>query len=401
MTRERRAVSGDEPAHRLLRLLCSTQERRAARAEEAGRLAAVVDAPTLAALAARQRLLGIVPGRLREAGLGAPAAELEALLGDVPRHERAEGGRLQLITLGLLLELERHGIAALALKGPLLGEALYGDAGARPSSDVDLLVGRDDLARAVDVVRAHAYRAPEDPPGPDGLPPLHWCLRPAAGSAPNVELHWRVHWHETTFSPQLLAHALPDPAWGRRAPVQWELATLLLIYARDGFAGLRMACDLATLADSDRARALPDGAIASVVDRVPELAGTLAAAALTAERIVGMPAAPWTRRRPRPAPLVTRLADWRLLGDTVQLHAEQRLVDVLVAPRHQRGAALRHQLFPSLEELRWMIGDAAPGPIRRRHQLAHAPSTLLRWMAPLRRGARVSTPRASRSAGSS
>jgi Uncharacterised nucleotidyltransferase len=49
---------------------------------------------------------------------------------------------------GLLEEFALHGLDVLPLKGPLMAEGLYGSPGLRPSDDLDLLVRREDFARA-------------------------------------------------------------------------------------------------------------------------------------------------------------------------------------------------------------------------------------------------------------
>ena len=81
------------------------------------------------------------------------------------------------------------GIRCTPLKGPLLGEAIYGDPGRRLSSDIDLLVAPEQLQAAVEVVRGLGYGAPTDHVGADGLPLLHFVLvhergGAAAGGAP-------------------------------------------------------------------------------------------------------------------------------------------------------------------------------------------------------------------------
>lgn len=53
---------------------------------------------------------------------------------------------------------EADGVAMLPLKGALFAEALWGDAGARPMSDLDLAVRPDDLPRAVALMQALGYR---------------------------------------------------------------------------------------------------------------------------------------------------------------------------------------------------------------------------------------------------
>ncbi|RMG17030.1 MAG: hypothetical protein D6731_04875, partial [Planctomycetota bacterium] len=58
--------------------------------------------------------------------------------------------------------LDRAGVAALVLKGPVLAARLYGG-GLRPYGDLDLLVRPADALAALDALRALGYRAPELP----------------------------------------------------------------------------------------------------------------------------------------------------------------------------------------------------------------------------------------------
>ena len=383
----------------LLRLLCGTAERRAADRARAAEVLARTDVTTLARAAERQRLLGIVPGRLRSVGLDEAAQAIDDLLGDRPAQRRARGQQVQLITLALLLELERASIRALPLKGPLMGEALYGDAGVRPSDDIDLLVGRDQLHAATALIRARGYGAPTDPTDAAGLPLLHLCLRGERPSSPNVEIHWRLHWHEAAFSAELLERSPTDPQWGRRPPAAYELACLLLFYARDAFAGLRLACDLGAFADSERGRSLEPGALEPIIDRFPELARTFATAAVAAEQTVGFPAAALLGRHAGAAsPVAGRLVNWRLSGDAIQIRAEQGLVDVVLAPSPLRRATLRRQLFPTRDQMAWMMRNASPGRLRLR-QVLHPPSTAVRWLRAGWSLRTLSTRRASRSPG--
>ena len=61
----------------------------------------------------------------------------------------------------LLAAFDRASVPVIPLKGPALGEALYRDPGLRPFTDLDLLVRRADVARAVALLSNLGYRALE------------------------------------------------------------------------------------------------------------------------------------------------------------------------------------------------------------------------------------------------
>lgn len=64
--------------------------------------------------------------------------------------------------LGRALDaLDDHGIPAVLIKGPMLGERIYGDATFRSSTDLDILVKYDDLRRALTALRDIGYSATE------------------------------------------------------------------------------------------------------------------------------------------------------------------------------------------------------------------------------------------------
>ena len=118
----------------------------------------------------------------------------------------------------LLLELtarrlaERQGIASLPMKGPFLGEAVYGDPGRRPAADIDLLVAPEHLWRAVAIAREAGYAPPEDPLDGDGMPLLYCALRHERWQLSPLELHWRVHWQSASSPPARSPAARPVPA---------------------------------------------------------------------------------------------------------------------------------------------------------------------------------------------
>ena len=54
--------------------------------------------------------------------------------------------------------LHERGIEALAFKGPVLGQEVYGDIGLRPFGDLDVLLHRADLPRVKEILEAEGYR---------------------------------------------------------------------------------------------------------------------------------------------------------------------------------------------------------------------------------------------------
>jgi hypothetical protein len=77
------------------------------------------------------------------------------------------------------------------LKGPPLGERLYGEAALRPSVDLDLLVAAADLDRAVAALGAAGWRVPAEPTA-RWQRRHHHHLALARPGATDLELHFRA-----------------------------------------------------------------------------------------------------------------------------------------------------------------------------------------------------------------
>ncbi len=272
-------------------------------------LAAGVDTVALRGELERRRLLPLLGGRL--CALAPMPAEFCSAVESARTLARAVGLARQMETEWVL---ETVGVPALPLKGTTLAQDAHGDLGLRSSSDIDVLVAREDLPAAVERLRSHGYLTQDE-----DLPALHVLMyRPGRV---HVELHWRVHWYETEFARELLAN--PD--------VAHTGASLLLFYARDGFHGLRLAADVAAWHDRHEA----DGLLDELALRHPGLARTWSAAALAAERIVGVPATSWLSSDAgldRRARLAVRLANPAEIGVAAQRAADILLVDLLLSP---------------------------------------------------------------------
>jgi hypothetical protein len=358
----------------LVRVLAQpTPDRRAA----VRRVAPSVDLRHLLELLAEQRLLPTLGGLLLT------DEELE-----LPREitESIRAARLRARQRGLL----NHGLTQRLTLA--LADTLYGDIGARQSSDVDLLVGVDDLDRAVEVAERQGWREPEQLRAP-GRPRLHREL--FHESLPPLEIHWRVHWYEESFAPSALARAAPAADGQLRLQPADELVSLLLFLARDGFAGLRQTVDVAAwwaaLGNDETA---PE--VRAVTNAHPPLERAVGAAAHHAEDVASIPRGalagdgPLSRRQSA----ALRLANPWLAGSRPQIQADVSLVDGLLAPPAGVRAFVGRQLLPPravMVRRQPRLRDASSARLRAA-RLAHAARMLGRYLFSAR--AALARPRA-------
>jgi hypothetical protein len=334
-------------------LSAGTAARRQAMCESAGRLMADIDWSRLAETLRVRKLLPVLGPRILELAEGRSSEDFAAAVAEAIESGRRQGAFLQLISLRLTAALADADIRSTPLKGPLLGEAIYGDPGRRLSSDIDLLVSPEQLQAAVEVVRGLGYGAPTDYVQECGLPLLHFVLVHERGELPPVELHWRVHWYERSFARErLLAPAVDPPGDWRPAPAD-ELAALLLFYARDGFIDLRLASDLGAWWDVYGAD-LPPGALDELLRTYPAFARVIPVAVEVAERMVGLPATQLVGEMPKLGlreRMAVRLANPNPRSSSSQLYADMGLIDGLLMPKGGLGAFVRRQLLPPPEVL--------------------------------------------------
>lgn len=348
-----------------------------------------VDLSRLAATLHERRLLGVLGPRILEWMGDSPNEDFAVVVAQGIESARRQSSFLQLVALRILSMLADAGIASAALKGPILGEAIYGDPGRRLSGDIDLLVSPERLHAAVDVVRGLGYAPPTDHVQECGLPLLHFVLDHENGKLPPVELHWRIHWYEGAFaSERLLPPSGASPSEWRPAPAD-ELAALLLFYARDGFVDLRLAADLSAWWDIRGAELAP-GALEEVLCAYPSFARVIPAAARAAENIVGLPAADllgYAYRLGLRERMAVRLANPNPHFSRSQLYADMGLIDGLLAPPGGLGAFVMRQLLPPREVL---DEQARHGQRRRaRSRLTRCIGVLGRYVLALARLARA------------
>ncbi len=158
-------------------LLSGTSERRSRLQSRIRALAEAADFTRLAALLTRHQLFPLLALRLQAIIPEAVPPKFSEELTQAVDEASRRGTLLEALALQLQDDLERDGIPALPLKGPLLARSLYADPGLRPAIDVDILVSAEHLARAVEVARQHGYAPPDDLVSRDGYPWLHYRLR--------------------------------------------------------------------------------------------------------------------------------------------------------------------------------------------------------------------------------
>jgi hypothetical protein len=346
-------MSRSQAERQIILLSAGTAARRRAMGEQAERLAAAVDWSRLVETMRARRLLTALGPRLLQLAGGRASDGFADTLRQALAAGRRQGVFLQLTSQRVMAVLADAGISSTPLKGPLLGEAIYGDPGRRPSNDIDLLVAPEQLHAAVEVVRSLGYEGPEDHVERRGLPLLHFALVHERGELPPVELHWRVHWYERCFARERL---LPPPdvrmdEW-RPAPID-ELATLLLFYARDGFVDLRLATDVGAWWDAFGAELRP-GMLVQLIDAYPALARVLPVAVKVAERVVGIPAEHALGELPKldlRGRVAVRLANPNPRTSPPQLYADIGMVDALLMPPGHLSAYVGRQLLPPREVL--------------------------------------------------
>jgi len=107
----------------------------------------------------------------------------------------------------------RHGLDALLLKGSALAYTHYPAPYLRPRGDIDLLIRRDDLDRAADMLARMGYERSLEADAEIWTGQRHY-LRMSATGPVMVDLHWRI------ANPLVFADALAfDEVWPRSAPV--------------------------------------------------------------------------------------------------------------------------------------------------------------------------------------
>lgn len=129
--------------------------------------------------ALHERLVGEYGSRLD----GETRSTLEAR----QRSRTATNLRMASTLPELLDRFEDADIRALPFKGPVLAEAAYGSLSRRTFNDLDILVDKEDISRALDVLESMGYESNLDAPRLDDAAILGGPLTPAL--APEYSMH--------------------------------------------------------------------------------------------------------------------------------------------------------------------------------------------------------------------
>ena len=150
----------------------------------------VEDWDSLARLTERNGLAGILWRELRRAGITPPPSTIRRFE-EFVTLQRLRQPRLEESLAEATGALAGRGAQCVLLKGPFLGERIYGDAALRPSVDLDLLVAEADLDRAVVALDDAGWRI-QGAASSRWLRRHHHHLHLCRPGAPDVELHFRA-----------------------------------------------------------------------------------------------------------------------------------------------------------------------------------------------------------------
>lgn len=211
--------------------------------------------------AIEQRVVPLLYWSLHAAFVRAvPAAAYERL-----RQNYHEGARYTLLLTGELLRLlaafKQHGIETIPLKGPALAAIAYGNLSQRQFGDLDILVHKQDILRAQDILAAQGYQ-PQWAPG--SRQEVEFLTSGQAHTFTRddgqvvVELHYRINHRHFSFK---LDH---EQLWQRSQPAALAgtqvrglsredlLLTLCAHGATHCWGCLSWICDIAELLRADQ-----------------------------------------------------------------------------------------------------------------------------------------------------
>jgi hypothetical protein len=150
--------------------------------------------------------------------------------------------------------LKEHGVATLALKGPALAAAAYGDIALRQFTDLDILVRERDLVSALAVLQTDGYCSSMPLHGsPAAIPGASQVTLVKPGVIGAIDLHWRLSPSYFALTPE------GEELWQRATEVQLNTSSVLTLGhqnlilhlcvhgARHGWQSLSGICDIAAV----------------------------------------------------------------------------------------------------------------------------------------------------------
>lgn len=128
-------------------------------------------------------------------------------------------------------ELSGSGIRTLMLKGPVLGEQLYGNMAHRVSKDLDILVDADDVEKVEQILQQLGYEAKDKPILGNWKKKSHHLSFYHKEHAAQVEIHWRLN-------PHYSKNYSFDQLWDRKRPTVLSGQTFFQLGDEDLFSYL-------------------------------------------------------------------------------------------------------------------------------------------------------------------
>ena len=124
---------------------------------------------------------------------------------------------------------ESHGIAALPFKGPVLAAAVYGNLALRQFGDLDILVHKQDVLRATELLVTQGYRPQHEMTAAQARTFLKYGCQHSLlhGNGTVVELHWAFTQRYFTFPLD------PESVWNRAKPVSLSGTAVLNLSPED------------------------------------------------------------------------------------------------------------------------------------------------------------------------
>jgi hypothetical protein len=178
-------------------------------------LAALPSFDELVVAAEQHGMEPLVLAHLEHAGLAAPADFRGRLQARRMQHAHAAAVRMRVLA-DVHDAMARARVSFLVLKGAALAHLVYRDPRLRPMRDVDLLIRKADIERALEALCACGFR-----PGGTSVPPNHHHVQAMArtmeGATVTIELH-----HQLMVPTPFVAPLGYDDLIGQSQPFDWH-----------------------------------------------------------------------------------------------------------------------------------------------------------------------------------
>ena len=213
---------------------------------------------------------GVVPLLYRNLSRSCPDAVPPTILAQLRESFRSNVQNSLLLTAELLKLVELfalHGVSAIPFKGPVLATAAYEDLALRQFSDLDILVKRDDILKAGNLLASQGYEpatdssaASEEHLDPEDVaylgPQFYTFVHPDRGT--RIDVQWRLTRKYFSFSledGQGRGRLVPVTV-GDRSVLTFAPMDLLLILCAHGakhqWQELKWICDVAELVRTEK-----------------------------------------------------------------------------------------------------------------------------------------------------